>query len=85
MYGCIHININIHTYIYVCTIFMEPKRFYTPASKAGTGGGAPLPLILISHGLGGQKDMGLEGFAIPFVEAGFASLVIDYRYVMRRC
>jgi predicted dienelactone hydrolase len=40
----------------------------------------PSPLIIMSHGLGGQKDMGLLPYAERFVGAGFAVLMIDYRY-----
>lgn len=46
---------------------------YIPARKE------PSPIVVISHGLGGQKDMGLEEYALAFVRAGFNALVIDYR------
>jgi pimeloyl-ACP methyl ester carboxylesterase len=39
-----------------------------------------LPLVIMSHGLGGQKDMGLLPYAERFADAGFAVLLIDYRY-----
>lgn len=39
-----------------------------------------LPLVLMSHGLGSQKDMGLLPYAEKFVDSGFATLMIDYRY-----
>lgn len=38
------------------------------------------PLLIMSHGLGGQKDMGLLPYAEHFASAGFAVLMIDYRY-----
>jgi len=37
------------------------------------------PLVIISHGLGSQKDMGLENYAVAFAKVGISSLVIDYR------
>ena len=47
-----------------------PKR--APAS--------PLPpVIVMAHGIGGQKEMGLHGFASKFADAGLAAFVIDYR------
>lgn len=39
-----------------------------------------LPLVLMSHGLGSQKDMGLLPYAEKFADEGFAALMIDYRY-----
>jgi fermentation-respiration switch protein FrsA (DUF1100 family) len=41
---------------------------------------APYPCIVMAHGLGGTKDMGLEPYALRFQNAGFAVLVFDYRY-----
>lgn len=38
------------------------------------------PLIILSHGLGSQKDHGLESFGAKFASAGYASLIIDYRH-----
>lgn len=38
------------------------------------------PVIVMAHGLGGTKDLLLEGFAREFVKLGFAVLVFDYRY-----
>ncbi len=40
----------------------------------------PAPCIVMAHGLGGVKAMGLERYALRFQEAGFAALVFDYRY-----
>ena len=40
----------------------------------------PVPCIIMGHGFGGTKDMGLESYAIRFLEAGFAVLIFDYRY-----
>ena len=40
----------------------------------------PVACIIMAHGFGGTKDMGLESYAIRFQDAGFAVLVFDYRY-----
>ena len=40
---------------------------------------SPPPVVLMAHGIGGQKDMGLHPFAEAFVGRGLAALVIDYR------
>lgn len=37
------------------------------------------PVVVMAHGLGGQKDMGLHFYAEPFTLNGFAVLVFDYR------
>jgi len=42
---------------------------------------APVPCIVMGHGLGGTKAAGLESYAIRFQEAGFAVLVFDYRHL----
>ena len=41
----------------------------------------PVPCIIMGHGLGGTKDMGLEFYATRFWESGFAVLAFDYRYL----
>jgi fermentation-respiration switch protein FrsA (DUF1100 family) len=41
---------------------------------------APAPCIIMGHGFGGTKDMGLESYAIRYQKAGFAVLIFDYRY-----
>ena len=41
---------------------------------------APVPCIIMGHGLGGTKDMGLEAYAIRYQDAGFAVLAFDYRH-----
>lgn len=40
----------------------------------------PAPCIVMSHGFSGTKDMGLENYALKFIEAGYAALAYDYRY-----
>ena len=48
---------------------------YLPANLS-----VPAPCIIMGHGLGGTKDMGLEAYAARFQNAGFAVLAFDYRY-----
>ena len=38
------------------------------------------PVIVMAHGLGGVKEMGLESYAQQFVAAGYACMVFDYRH-----
>jgi len=35
--------------------------------------------VILGHGLGGQKDMGLERYAAQYAQAGIASMAFDYR------
>lgn len=41
---------------------------------------APVPCIIMAHGFGLTKDMGLESYAVRYQKAGFAVLVFDYRH-----
>jgi fermentation-respiration switch protein FrsA (DUF1100 family) len=41
---------------------------------------APVPCIVMAHGLGGTKDAGLEPYAARFCDGGFAVLAFDYRH-----
>jgi pimeloyl-ACP methyl ester carboxylesterase len=45
------------------------------------GASAPVPCIVMSHGLGATKDAGLDQYAVRFREAGFAVLAFDYRFL----
>lgn len=47
---------------------------YRPRHATG-----PVPLIVMSHGTGCVKEMGLAPFAESFADAGFACLVYDHR------
>lgn len=49
--------------------------FYPP----DTGDG-PAPVIVMAHGLGGTRTMGLAPYAERFAAAGYACLVFDYRH-----
>jgi pimeloyl-ACP methyl ester carboxylesterase len=42
--------------------------------------GAPAPVIVMAHGLGGVREMRLDAFAERFQAAGYACLVFDYRH-----
>jgi len=37
------------------------------------------PVLIMGHGIGGQKEMGLHSFAAAFAEKGIACFVLDYR------
>lgn len=41
---------------------------------------SPVPCIVMGHGFGGTKDMGLETYAVRYQEVGFAVLAFDYRH-----
>lgn len=40
----------------------------------------PAPCVVMAHGLGGTRDMGLDTYARRFQTAGYAVLVFDYRH-----
>lgn len=42
-------------------------------------GPRPAPVVVMAHGLGGQKDFGLHRYADRFAREGLAVLVFDYR------
>jgi len=42
---------------------------------------APVPCIVMAHGLGATKDTGLDVYAVRFQEAGFAVLAFDFRHL----
>ena len=48
---------------------------YLPASRTG-----PVPCVVMAHGLGGTRDMGLDDYAQRFRTNGYAVLAFDYRY-----
>jgi uncharacterized protein len=39
-----------------------------------------VPCVVLAHGLGGTKAMGLDGYASRFQDAGLAALAFDYRH-----
>jgi dienelactone hydrolase len=40
----------------------------------------PVPMVVLAHGLGGVKGLGLDAYAQRFCAAGYACLVFDYRH-----
>lgn len=42
-------------------------------------GAGVVPLVIMAHGLGAVRDMGLSAYAARFHDAGFATLTFDYR------
>src|SRR4051794_29813306 len=38
------------------------------------------PLVILGHGLGGTRELGLEPYAQRFADAGIAALVFTYRH-----
>ncbi|MFA9272474.1 MAG: alpha/beta hydrolase [Baekduiaceae bacterium] len=49
---------------------------YAPAG----GGDAPRPAVVLGHGLGAVKEMGLDAYARRFAAAGYVALAFDYRH-----
>ncbi len=43
-------------------------------------GPAPLPLVVMGHGLGATRELGLDAYAQRFQAAGFGVLAFDYRH-----
>jgi fermentation-respiration switch protein FrsA (DUF1100 family) len=41
----------------------------------------PVPCVVMGHGLGGTKALGLEAYALRFKKAGFAVLAFDFRHL----
>lgn len=52
---------------------------YEPAGTRG-GGEATGPAVVLGHGLGALKEMGLEAYAAHFARAGYVALAFDYRH-----
>jgi pimeloyl-ACP methyl ester carboxylesterase len=41
---------------------------------------AKRPIVVLGHGLGATKDMGLDQYAAGFAQAGYLALAFDYRH-----
>jgi len=52
---------------------LKPKE----TNNSSIDGG--VPLVIMAHGLGAQKDFGLLKYAAKFAKSGIASLAFDYR------
>lgn len=50
------------------------------ASHSGTSKSKQYPAMVLGHGLGGIKEMGLDRFASRFTELGIICVVFDYRH-----
>lgn len=53
---------------------------YLPAVPPRGSSGAKPPVIVMAHGLGAVRAMGLATYAARFTAAGYACLVFDYRH-----
>lgn len=47
---------------------------------AGASASAPVPIVILGHGLGATRTMGLARYAERFQAAGIAALTFDYRH-----
>jgi len=47
--------------------------------RPSTTPGSPMPMVVMGHGLGATREMGLAPYAERFVDAGIAVLVFTYR------
>ncbi|KAF8073154.1 aidA [Scenedesmus sp. PABB004] len=52
---------------------------FEPARAGTAHGGSRPPVVVMAHGMGAQKDMGLEPYAAGFTSGGLAAFVFDYR------
>lgn len=56
---------------------------YRPSSADEQGGqdsqDSQSPLVILAHGLGATRELGLDAFASRFAAAGFLALAFDYR------
>jgi hypothetical protein len=52
---------------------------YTPLTAVDGAAAVRHPVMIMAHGLGAQKELGLHRFADAFARAGLAVLVFDYR------
>jgi pimeloyl-ACP methyl ester carboxylesterase len=71
-YGARHMWIPLGNEDELSVWLVAPKGKYMLADKAN-------PIVVMAHGFGNQKDMGLFPYAEAFSEDGIAALVIDYR------
>lgn len=71
-YGARHIRIPLEGGDELSAWLVTPKGAYLLQDNA-------FPIVVMSHGFGNQKDMGLFQIAEAFSEDGIAALIIDYR------
>lgn len=51
-----------------------------PLGTRSTSSSARFPAVILGHGLGGIKEMGLDRYASRFVSLGIVCVVFDYRH-----
>lgn len=67
------------------TLTREELRFHVEGETCAAwwypaSGPGPHPVIVMAHGLGGTRELGLEPYARRFRDAGISALVFDYRH-----
>ncbi|CAN0024830.1 unnamed protein product, partial [Laminaria digitata] len=67
-------GVRCHAWLYVPTLKSDDKSGGEHSREA-----KPPPVVIMAHGIGGQKDMGLAKYSEAFAERGIASFVLDYR------
>eukprot|EP00899_Mesostigma_viride_P017729 jgi/Mesvir1/25958/Mv20948-RA.1 len=65
-FPCDHLNTKCHGWLYVPNAARQEPRH-------------AVPIVLLGHGFGSQKDIGLEQFALAFIRRGIAAFAFDYR------
>lgn len=56
-----------------CAAYLYPP-------EGGLDPAAPVPCVVMAHGFSATRDDGLPAYATAFAQAGFASVVFDYRH-----
>uniref|UniRef100_A0A7S0VNT9 Serine aminopeptidase S33 domain-containing protein n=1 Tax=Polytomella parva TaxID=51329 RepID=A0A7S0VNT9_9CHLO len=64
------------TISFPCVNMLCEAWLYTPVDQENN---KSYPIVVMAHGLGGQKEFGLYRFAEAFARKGIASFVFDYR------
>ncbi|KAF5828180.1 Alpha/Beta hydrolase protein [Dunaliella salina] len=83
-------TINLHTDAYSRTNVLIPSASTTENTTVNLAAwlyepsippdaAAKPPIVVMAHGLGGQRDFGLHKYADAYARNGFAALVFDYR------
>ena len=58
----------------------KPRSYATVTGEACVHQGVHrAPVVILGHGIGGQKDMALHAFADRFASNGLAAVIFDYR------
>lgn len=64
-----------HTLTFPCARDTCEAWLYLPKAPAAR----PPPVVVLGHGMGAQKDMGLDRYGERFAAAGLAAFIFDYR------